>query len=96
MRTNGNFTGIGGFTAVPAGSTNGTALGVMPADALGARMYLASGESVTFTVAAVAPSSAPSTFTFTGATGGSNWDEGLAGVMIYVTAKSGSPLFRWY
>ena len=45
-------TGIGAFTAVPAGSTNGAALGTMPPGAVGARFYLGSTDSVTFTIAA--------------------------------------------
>lgn len=89
--------GLGALTAVPAGSTNGTALGTMPAGAQGARFYLPTGASITFAVASAAPSSAPTTFTISASTTGPNWDENLSGgQMIYVTAVSGSPLFRWY
>jgi hypothetical protein len=89
--------GVGALTAVPAGSTNGTALGTLPATAKGARLYLPTGASVTYTIAASAPGSAPSaTFTVSASTTGPNWDEDLSGQMIYVTAVSGSPLFRWY
>ena len=89
--------GLGALTAVPAGSTNGTALGTMPAGAQGARLYLPTGASITFAVASAAPSSAPTTFTISASTTGPNWDENLSGgQMIYVTAVSGSPLFRWY
>jgi hypothetical protein len=89
--------GVGSLTAVPAGSTNGTALGTMPSGATGVRFYLPSGASVTFTIASTAPSSAPSlTFTVSQSGTGPNWDEALGnGEMIYVTATSGSPLFRW-
>jgi hypothetical protein len=91
-------TGIGALTAVPAASSNGTALGTMPTGAVGTRLYLASGDSVTFTIATSAPSSPPSaTFTVSGSTTGPNWDEALAGgAMIYVTATAGSPHFRWF
>ncbi len=90
-------TGIGALTAVPAATTNGTALGTMPNGAVGARLYLGSADSVTFTIAASAPSSAPAeTFTASGSVTGPNWDEALNGQMIYVTATSGSPKFRWF
>lgn len=92
-------TGVGPLTAVPAGATNGTALGQMPAGATGVRLYCPAGASITFTIAGAQPTSAPAnTVTFSGQTGVlSNWDEDLVGgQMIYVTALSGSPLFRWY
>jgi hypothetical protein len=91
-------TGLGPLTAVPAGSTNGTALGTPPAGTVGVRLYLPAGASVTFTIAASQPASAPAvTFTVSQSGTGPNWDEALsAGEMIYVTATSGSPLFRWY
>src|SRR5271167_3334375 len=91
-------TGLGGLTAVPAGSTNGTALGVPPASAVGARLYLPAGASVSFTIAASQPASAPANvFTVSQSATGPNWDEALsAGEMIYVTATAGSPLFRWF
>ena len=92
--------GVGAMAAVPAASTNGTALGVFPAAGKGARLYLAATDSVTFTIASSAPGSAPAaTFTVSGASGGTgpNWDEDLAaGQMIYVTAVTGAPKFRWY
>ncbi len=90
--------GLGALAPVPAGSTNGTALGSPPASAVGARFYLPTGASVTFTVAATAPTSAPAyTFTISQSGTGPNWDEALSGgAMIYVTAILGAPLFRWY
>lgn len=92
--------GLGPMAAVPAGSTAGAALGAMPSGGRGARFYLGAADSVTFTVAGAAPSAAPAaTFTISGAAGGTgpNWDESLSGSeMIYVTAVSGSPKFRWY
>jgi hypothetical protein len=91
-------TGLGALSAVPAASTNGTALGVMPAGAVGARLYLPAGASVSFTVAAAQPAAAPAVvFTVSQSGTGPNWDEALAGgQMIYVVAVSGSPMFRWY
>ncbi len=91
-------TGLGTLSAVPVGSTNGTALGAMPAGAVGARLYLPAGASVTFTVAAAQPGAAPAAlFTIAQSVTGPNWDEALAGgQMIYVTGSTGSPLFRWY
>jgi hypothetical protein len=89
--------GLGALTAVPGGSTNGVALGAMPADAVGVRFYLGASDSITFTVASAAPTGAPAvTATISGANGPS-WDENLSGgQMIYVTAKTGTPAFRWY
>ena len=91
-------TGLGALTAVPAPSANGTALGTPPAGTVGVRLYLPTGASVTFTIAATQPASPPGTvFTVTQASTGPNWDEALsAGEMIYVTASSGAPLFRWF
>jgi hypothetical protein len=91
-------TGLGALSAVPGGSTNGTAIGSAPAGAVGVRIYLPAGASVSFTVASSAPGSAPANvFTVSQAGTGPNWDEALSGgQMIYVTAVSGSPLFRWF
>ncbi|MCJ2085497.1 hypothetical protein MKK88_05745 [Methylobacterium sp. E-005] len=98
VRTTGS--GVGALAATPTASTNGTALGTMPAAAKGARLYVQPGGSITFTIAATAPSAAPTGLTITVAnpsanTVPTNWDEDLTGgQMIYVTAGSG--LFRWY
>ena len=91
-------TGIGALAPVPAGSSAGTALGTMPDGAVGARLFLPSGSSVTFTIAASQPVSAPaSVFTVSQAGCGPNWDEALAGgQMIYITAATGGALFRWF
>lgn len=93
--TNGG--GIGVLTAVPAGSTNGTPIGAVHAGAIGVRFYLGSSDSITIAFAASQPTSAPTpTVTVTGASV-SVWDEGLVnGLNIYVTAKTGTPSFRWY
>jgi hypothetical protein len=86
------------MTLVPAGNTNGTILGTIPSTAVGARFYISGSDSVTFTISSPAPSSPPSvTQTISLTTTGPNWDENLAGgQMIYVTAISGTPRFRWY
>ena len=88
--------GIGDLSAVPAGTTNGTAIATIPSNAKAVRFYLPAGASVTFTISGTAPSSAPSvTFTIANSTTGYNWDEPIPyGMNIYVTAISGSPLFR--
>ena len=91
--------GAGGHTAVPAGSTNGTAIGTRPASYVrGVLLELQAGDSVTFSVQATQPTAAPLTRTLAVPTGGllSQYFADLApGVMLYVTAVSGSPLFRW-
>lgn len=91
------FKGAGAMTATPAGSTNGTALGTMITGGNGARIYLKPADSLTFTIAATAPSSAPTAvMTITGNLTGPNWDEPLAaGQMIYITVKVGTPMFRF-
>ena len=91
-------TGVGALQAVPAPTPSGTPLGVMPDGAIGARLYLPTGSSVTFTVAGTAPLGPPSSvFVASGAGTGPNWDEPLAGgQMLYITSVSGSPLYRWF
>jgi hypothetical protein len=91
-------TGLGALSAVPAGSTNGTALGSPPAGTVGARLYLPPGASVTFTIAAAPPTGAPAnSFTVSQSSTGPNWDEAFSGgQMMFVTATIGSPMFRWY
>ena len=93
--------GLGALTAVPAASTNGTPLSASPPGAKrGARLYVPPGASISFTIAAAQPGSAPTTITVANPstnTVPANWDEDLAGTqMIFVTALTGSPLFRWY
>ncbi len=89
--------GIGGMALVPVGSVVGVALGVPPVGASGCRLYLGAADSVTFTITNVQPTTAPAaTFTVTGSTTGPNWDENLSdGQMVYVTAMSGTPKFRF-
>jgi hypothetical protein len=89
--------GLGNLSAVPAGTTNGTPIGTPPDNYQGVRIYLPTSSSVTFTIASAQPQSAPTyTFTISDVVSGTHWDENLAGQNVYVTATSGSPLFRWY
>lgn len=93
--------GLGAITATPACSTNGTPLASSPPTGKrGARLYVPPGGSISFTVAAAQPSSAPLAITVANPSTNTipaNWDEDLAGAqMVYCTASSGSPLFRWY
>ena len=53
------YPGVGSITAVPAASTNGTALGTLPALGRGARIYLHPGDSISYTVQSTAPTAAP-------------------------------------
>lgn len=88
--------GIGELQAVPSGGVNGTPIGTPPAGTSGVRLYLPTGSSVTFAVAASQPTAPPLTFTVSASTTGPNWDESLNGVNLYIVTISGSPLFRWY
>lgn len=97
--TNTTPSGSGAMTVVPGATTNGTALGCSVAPFKGVRLYLASSDAVTFTIAKTAPSAAPTaTYTASGASAGTgpNWDENLQGADLYVTAKSGAPVYRCY
>lgn len=91
------FKGQGGMVVVPAGSTNGTAIGTLPAGSNGVRIYLKPTDGVTFTIQTTAPSSAPTALmAISGNITGPNWDEPLASTaMIYVTVLTGTPTFRF-
>ena len=91
------FKGQGGMAVVPAGSTNGTAIGTLPAGSNGVRIYLKPTDGVTFTIQTTAPSSAPTaTMAISGNITGPNWDEPLSSTaMIYVTVLTGTPTFRF-
>lgn len=93
--------GVGGFLPIPTGSAaNGVPIGTRPAGVTkGVIMSLMVGESVTFTIQTTQPGSPPLTRTLSIPSGGllSEYSADLAGsAMIYVTAVTGSPLFRWY
>jgi hypothetical protein len=89
--------GLGSMTALPFPTEVGTPLGTLPENAQGARFYLPAGTSVTFTIASAQPTAAPTAaFETPIGSASANWDEPLAaGQMIYVTAVTGSPFFRW-
>lgn len=92
--------GAGALQLIPAGSTNGTPIGVQPQNAQGVRLYAKPGDSVSYTIAGAQPTAAPAAVvTFNVASGGvlNELEERLsAGEMIYVTAIVGTPEFRWY
>lgn len=91
--------GDGALAAVPAGSANGTSLGVLPVGANGVRLYCKPGDSISYTIAGAQPSSAPAaTTTFATAAGAAlqTLEERLTNEMVYVTAVVGTPSFRWY
>ena len=92
--------GIGDFAAVPAGSTDGTPLGTLPADAIGVVLYLQPGDSVTCALATVQPVSAPVTVKFSNASGATSEREVPIGFQpgqnLYVTATTGTPSFRYF
>lgn len=87
----------GDLLAVPAGSANGTPLIAGRFAGSGVLIELAAGESVTYAVRNAQPGSAPSpTVTRSGAEL-RRVDEPLGpNMMVYVTAKTGSPTFRPY
>jgi hypothetical protein len=71
-------------------------LGEMPDKAVGARLYLGPGDSVSFTIADEDPEVPDCVFTLSLDTTGPNWDENLSsGQMMYITQISGTPKFRW-
>ena len=87
-------TGGGAITAVPGASTDGTALGTLPEGCRGIRLYVPTGGSLTYTLASAPPGSAPSAVWTV--TGPAVQDEPVsADQMVYVTAITGTCLFRW-
>lgn len=85
-----------GLAFIPDGTAAGAVLPGRPADANGVMFYLATNDSVTFTIATGQPAAAPAaTITITGAAF-AQWSEVLGpGTNIYVTAKSGAPRYRY-
>lgn len=88
--------GIGVLTAIPNGSTVGVPIqAIIPANAKAVRFYFNSGEGISFAIASSQPGSAPTSFAISQATTGPNWDEPLpAGMNVYITSRTGAPLFR--
>lgn len=91
--------GRNALAAVPAGTTNGAAIGTPPSGCVGVEIYLNNGDSITYTIATSAPGSAPTmTVTVTGADAANTKREPIAfsgSANIYITAKTGSPFFRF-
>lgn len=88
-------TADGPLTAIPAGSVNGTAL-TRPAGAAGVILYLGTGDSVTFTIAPAAPTSAPATTITISGSNFALWTEALGpNSNLYVTARGGAPKYRF-
>lgn len=85
----------GSMTLVPNGSANGVAIGRHD-DCDEVIFYLAAGESITYHIGrGEAPSAAPAAYTVNG-DDNKTWQEIVpADVSVYITAKTGSPKFRW-
>lgn len=87
--------GVGDLTACPSASTNGTPVATIPPNVKAVRFYLNTGDVLTFTIAATQPGAAPTATVTISSTYVSNWDEPLStGMNVYITAKTGNPLFR--
>jgi hypothetical protein len=90
------MTGKGAFTSLPTPTTNGAAITGAPNNASGVQFYLPTGSSVTYTIAATAPTSAPTLVrTISNTNNGDVVGELLDGQNIYITAATGSPFYRW-
>jgi hypothetical protein len=87
-------TGIGAMAVPPAATTNGTPL-LLPAGTTGVRFYLATGASLTYTVAHDQPSAPPTAlFTLT-APAALTYDEPLtAGQQVFITGLTGTIVYR--
>lgn len=83
------------LTDTPAATTNGAPLTGRPTGASGVILYVASGADLTYTIAEGQPGSAPSN-TFQIVADDRAWYEPLGdGTNIYITAKTGTVLYRW-
>ena len=86
--------GIGAMSAPPTPTTNGALLTV-PAGTAAVRLYLATGASITYTVAHDQPNAAPAALFTVAATSPVTFDEPLAaGQQVFVTAVAGTVLYR--
>jgi hypothetical protein len=74
-------------------------IGTRPSPASGIRLLMKAGDSVTYTILPATSSAtqgADVQFTASGSGTGPNWDEPFVStLMMFVTAASGTPLFRW-
>lgn len=85
----------GPFVAMVAASANGTALTGRPTGATGVIIYLPTGADLTYTIADEAPGSAPTLTTQIVADDKAVYEPLGPNTNIYVTAKTGSPFYRW-
>jgi hypothetical protein len=86
--------GIGAMTVPPAASTNGTPL-FMPAGTVAVRFYLATGASVTYTIAPLQPTAAPTAVFTLSTTAPLSFDEPLAaGQQVFITSVTGTVTYR--
>jgi len=86
--------GIGAMAFPPAASTNGAPL-VLPPGTSAVRLYLATGASLTYTVAHDQPAAPPTALFTIAATAPVTLDEPLAnGQQIFVTASTGTIVYR--
>lgn len=90
--------GQGALTAVPAGTTNGTAVGSKPGLAVGVMFYIPSNGTLNVAIATSAPVAAPLALVYTNPNGVTPLEKyfDLSGTaQAYITAMTGSCLFRW-
>jgi hypothetical protein len=87
------------FAAVPAGTANGAPLSgalARPAGSMGVIFEIASGEAVTYAIAAAQPEAPPTPAVARSGDDFRRVQQPLGpGMMIYVTTKTGSPVFQW-
>jgi hypothetical protein len=85
------------FAAVPSASADGTPIGTPPPNCFGVALYIPASGSVTYAIASAQPTGAPSpTWANANASTVGPWVEKLLpGQNLYVTALTGSVLFRW-
>lgn len=84
--------GVGGMQPIPAGTTNGTAIGTCPANSQGVQMYVPGGKTLIYTIATSPPGSPPaSTVTIANPSGAVTYpvQENLTGTaQVYITSPT--------
>jgi hypothetical protein len=85
--------GVGSMQYLPAVVGYGTPLNINLLGGRGVRFYLNAGDSISYTVAESQPETTPPAWTITGVRA-SNKDEPVSGVDVFITAWSGTPLYR--
>lgn len=83
------------LAATPAASTNGTVLPSKPEGANGVILYVATGGSITYTIATAAPGSAPSATITVTDTDKAVYEPLGPNTNLYITAKTGTVTYRW-